>query len=104
MGWKAVGGNFPESIFFKEVGDEVIGKYIETKQIHTKDDKDRTIYILEVAGVEKTLWGSGLLDYLMKDVKAGQTIRVVYNGKETVEIKGKKRKCNQFSVEIETEE
>jgi len=107
--WKKVGTDFAPNIFLAE-GKEVIGVLKEKKDIKDKETgKDRKVYTLDVEGdfIDTkeikhtgvgTLWGSGMLDKKMESVEVGTKIKVVYLGKEVVEIDGKKRKCNQHEV------
>lgn len=106
--WKPVGGDFPPSIFLAE-NESVEGVLLETHDDAGKS-KDRTVYLLDTGETgfkdtqgnahkgKGTLWGSGLLDVLMKAIVPGTKIKVVFSGKRKVKIDGKIRGCNQHEV------
>ena len=109
-----VGGkqNYPPSIYL-EKGESVTGEYTETHEVETTDKKGvkkmRPVYILNVEGTfvdskgqkhtnEKgTLWGSGLLNTKMAEIKIGETIEVVFEG-QVKDDEDKTIKYNQHKV------
>lgn len=96
--WKSLSGNFPPSIILEE--GEPLECTLIKKRVTTVDDKERHLYTVEVDGDEKTLWGSGLLDHILKDVEEGSELRVTYIGKKPVKVGKKTFKMNQYKVDI----
>jgi hypothetical protein len=97
--WKKVGGgDFPPAFIFDKEGAACEGVLAEKKMgIKTKDG-ERNVYVVDTADGKKSVWNWGLLDYQLKEIKEGTMIRIVFLGKKTVEVDGKKRKCNQSEV------
>lgn len=88
-----VGGSLPPLVILKKKGQEVRGVYVSR---HERDrskmkfkDSSPYIYTFENEGEKFSIFGFGLLDYLMKDISEGEEVRIVYGGKETY-MKGKK--------------
>jgi len=89
--WKEAGANYPETMRF-EKGDSIIGILMERKVVaiefgkgKKKEKKNVNCYIVDVKGTLRTIWGTGQLDYLLKDVKDGEEVNITYQGKIDLE-------------------
>jgi len=81
------------------VGAAIEGIYRGSRHIEKVDSEMHTI---ETETGIFDFWGSGLLNFLLKDEQDGAEIRVVYQGmkKATVQIgkKSVKKDCHQYDV------
>ncbi len=95
--WKQLGGQFAPSLQLKS-GESFEGVLLGRDEIHSKKFKHTLkVYSLsDTNGEEFALWGSGLLDYLLKDVPDGTRVRIFYDGK--TKVKGIKQECHQYRV------
>ena len=80
MVFKEVGTELPEVWKPEKEGDYIEGVYIKKKE-KTGPNKSN-LYVLEVAGEKKAVWGSKVLDDKMDDVEIGDLIRITYKGEE----------------------
>ncbi len=97
MVFKEVGNEFPES-WNPEAGESIEGIFKQHKIDVGK--KKYSIYILEVNGELKTVWGSKVLDERMLSVKIGELIRITYEGFNDPE----KEDWKKFKVEVDKTE
>jgi len=84
--WTKVGGNGnTEEItdnWMPELKEELIGKYVGKKENVGKNQS--TIYTLEKEdGTKIGVWKSAVLEMRMKEVQVGDTVKIVYLGKQT---------------------
>lgn len=96
--FQRVGNQLPETFRLEKEGDKVEGTYIRRVDGLTskKYKKPLNAYVLKMDdGTERTVWGSGLLDYLMDQVEPGVYVRITYTGKQKVE----GNQVKQFTVE-----
>ena len=80
MVFKEVGKELPEVWKPEKEGDKIEGTYIRKKEKVGKNKA--TLYVLDVNGEKKTVWGSTVLDDKMDDVLIGDLIRITYEGEE----------------------
>lgn len=93
-----VGNTLPETHDFKN-NSEIQGILIEKKEIVVKKfskDQLKLVYIIDTGKQQKAVWGSGLLDYLMKDIQLKEYIKIIFLGK--AKVKGFKNELLQFQV------
>ena len=76
-------------------GAEIIGVYI-SKEENVGENKS-IIYTLEVNGETVSVWGSTVLDVRMKNIKAGEDVKIVYLGREPSQ-KRKDKTYHNFDV------
>lgn len=98
--WKQVGSNFPPVFTFDGKGSCIEGRLCGIRSFPSKEyDRDNTVYEIENADGKVSVFGTGLLDYLMKGIEEGTLVRITYLGKETVKIGKKNRSVHQYTVE-----
>ena len=92
--WSQVGFQKTPMTSFDKPGQELAGTYRGSRLV---EKTGSLIHSVIVDGELKNFWGSGLLDYLLKDVKAGTDVKVVFKGKQKVKItyKGKDKKSGK---------
>lgn len=102
---------FSNLFSFEKAGDFLIGKFIKSYQYLSKTKKDEkgnpveyTVHVVdqEIEGGNKEVqfFGAGALDHLLKEIKAGDRIKVVYEGlsPEEVDTAFGKKHIHQFDV------
>lgn len=80
MVFKEVGNELPEVWNPENEGDQIEGIYIKKKE--NVGENKSNLYILDVDGTHKSIWGSTVLDDKMDYVSVGDKIRITYQGKE----------------------
>lgn len=80
MVYNKVGENLPEVWKPKNEGDFIEGIYAQKKENVGKNNAN--LYLLEVEGEMKSIWGSTVLDDKMVYVKIGDKIKITYDGEE----------------------
>ena len=88
MVFKEVGAELPEVWHHEEEGMSIEGIYIKKKE--NVGENKSNLYILEVGGKLKSIWGSTVLDDKMDYVSKGDKVRITYRGKD---------KYKKYSVE-----
>ena len=93
MVFKEIGKELPEQWKFENEGDFIQGIYAKKKTDVGKNKAN--LYLLEVEGKLKAIWGSTVLDNAMEDpqIELGDTIRITYEGEN------EKPKYHKFKVE-----
>jgi len=93
MVFKEVGKELPEVWTPKKEGDFIEGIYAQRKS--NVGPNNSNLYVLEIEGKLKSVWGSTVLDDLMVDpnIKIGDTLRITYDGEND------KPKYKKFKVE-----
>lgn len=93
MTFKEVGKELPEQWKFENEGDFIQGVYVQKK---TEVGRNKAnLYILEVEGKLKAVWGTAVIDNSMTDpnISIGDTIRITYVGEN------EKPKYHKFKIE-----
>jgi hypothetical protein len=67
--------------FVLSVNDEIIGKYLETKE-NVGPNKSKVYYLVAEDGSEIGVWGGTVLDTRLKSIKAGEMVKIVYLGEK----------------------
>jgi len=80
MPYNEIGTELPEVWSPENEGDNIEGVYVKKKENVGKNKAN--IYILDVDGVKKSVWGSTVLDDKMDDVAPGDKIKITYLGEE----------------------
>ena len=80
MAYKEIGTELPEVWSPKKENDSIEGVYVKKKE--NVGENKANLYILDVDGVRRSVWGSTVLDDKMDDVAPGDKIRITYLGKE----------------------
>ena len=93
MVFKEIGNEYPEEWKPVNNGDQITGAYIEKKQ--EVGQNKANVYIIEVDGKQKSVWGSTVLDDKMLNVSPGKLIRVTYQGVDT------KKNYKKFKLEVD---
>lgn len=103
-GWTKVGGEFNENKKFEKPGDSIEGIFVSSKEIKSNykakgkkkkgSKQTQTVYTIKTTKGKVDIFGSGLLDYLMLQVKLNGQVKIVYQGKKLI----KGNKCKQFDV------
>lgn len=93
MTFKEIGKELPEQWKFENEGDFIQGIYVQKNT--EVGVNNANLYVLEVEGKLKSIWGSTVLDNKMVDpkIEIGDTIRITYEGEN------KKPKYHKFKVE-----
>ena len=105
MGWvKKQSGNFNETFKFKKKGDTLEGVLLSRKNVEGLY-KETIVYTMELKdGKQVDFFGSGKLDYLLKDIDDKTKVKIVYLGKVSAKIRVGKRlmakDINDFDVYI----
>lgn len=101
MVWRKAGGN---NEVWKPVnaGDSFTGVYVTTSTFESEKSLSGELVIHTFTAGEKSfsVFGSGKLDWLMKQARSGDNCRITYLGKITV----KGREINDWDLEIEYKE
>lgn len=80
MVYKEVGTELPEIWSPEKKNDSIEGIYVKKKE--NVGENKANLYILDIDGVKRSVWGSTVLDDKMDDVSPGDKIRITYLGKE----------------------
>jgi len=93
MVFKEIGKELPKQWKFEKEGDFIQGIYAKKKTDVGKNKAN--LYIFEVEGKLKAVWGSTVLDNAMDDpqIEIGDAIRITYEGEN------EKPKYHKFKVE-----
>lgn len=99
MSYEEVSGG-AESLTTEE-GTVVEGIYMNTITRPDKDDPDklRSLHVIRVDGKIVNYYGTGHLDYLLRNVPKNSKVRISYMGKQKV--KGYKVQLHQFKLEVD---
>ena len=98
MTFKEVGKELPEQWKFEKEGDFIQGIYAKKKT--EVGVNNANLYLFEVEGKLRAVWGTTVIDNAMSDpkVKIGDLIRITYEGEN------KKPKYHKFKVEKDFDE
>ena len=96
MVFKEVGNELPKLWNPENDGDKLEGTYIK-KKINVGPNNS-TMYYIEVEGVNRSVWGSTVLDDKMDFVSIGDKIKITYKGKD------KEKKYHLYTVEKDFDE
>ncbi len=93
MVFKEMGKEPTEEWKPKEVGDSITGIYAKKKS--DVGPNKSNLYLFEIEGKLKSIWGSTVLDDLMDNlhINIGDTLRLTYDGKDD------KKGYHKFKVE-----
>lgn len=94
--------DFNEMVNVREKkGQETVGVY-KGCRIVERDEQSSTVHSIDIKGKTFDFWGTGQLNYLLKDVEEGTEVKIVYNGLEKITMKKNGRKmtkeCHQFQL------
>ena len=101
--WKKIANkDFNPMIFIhQEQGQETTGIYKGVRLIE-KDGESSAVHSIDIDGKTHDFWGTGQLNYLLKQVDEGTEICIIYTGLEKITMKknGKKmtKEVHQFEV------
>jgi len=93
MAMKEVGAELPDVWSPEKEGDNIEGIYVKKKENVGKNNAN--LYIIDVGGVFKSIWGSTVLDDKMDHVFEKDQIRITYLGDD------KDKGYHKFKVEKE---
>ena len=98
-GYREVGAHFPPAYDW-EGNAELEGIILSRHQAKSKKmKKEKTVYIIvDTNGVEHSVWGTGHLDYLLREVKDETAVKIRYEG--TTKVEGIKQPVHKFRVWI----
>lgn len=89
--WEKIDPMSGELWDFEKDGAELMGKLVEVRL--DVGPNDSNIYTVEQEdGTRRNFWGSTLLDARLKNTELGDTIKVVFLGRETSEKTGREYK------------
>jgi len=99
--WEVKVEPFPETFQFKNPGDTLTGVYKATKQTEQKAINGGTRMvdihtITDSDGKDWGVWGNWAVDEAFKSIVIGQTVRLIFNGKE--EIHEGAQTVNKFEI------
>lgn len=89
--FKEVGTELPEIWSPEKKDDSIEGIYVKTKS--NVGINKANLYILDVDGVIRSMWGSTVLDDKMVHVSEGDKIKITYLGKD------KEKNYHKYKVE-----
>lgn len=77
--WKSLS---TEVVSFEKAGDSIEGKLIDVRDgnFFRPDGSKSKVYDIETATGVKTLFGSMILERLMRKVQVGRRVKIVYKG------------------------
>ena len=94
-GWtKKTAGDYNETFKFSKEGDSIEGNYLGSKEIETALG-DSIVHTIDCKGIKLDFFGTGKLNFLFRDVKVKEEVKIVYLGKVPAKIKVGKKKINK---------
>lgn len=96
MAKKEVGTELPEVWVPEKAGDSIEGIYLKKKENVGKNKAN--LYVLDVEGTRKSVWGSTVLDDKMDDVNIGDLVTITFEGDD------KEKGYHKYKVEVEESE
>ncbi len=96
MAKKEVGTELPELWLPTKKGDSIEGIYMKKKENVGKNKAN--LYVLEVDGVRRSVWGSTVLDDKMDDVQIRDIVTITFEGDDI------DKGYHKYKVEVEIDE
>jgi len=101
---KSIGGDFAESYKFETIGDNLTGVLTGRKEVKDKAFKSGSamFYTIKPEGKpEVSVIGTGLLDWMLAQVKDDTLVSITFTGTEKYEYKpGKTTESKRWKVEV----
>lgn len=103
--YKRVGGDFAPAFIFDKEGMSLEGTVKSRKLVESDEFESGKAMFYNIVNAadnqEVSVIGSGLLDYLMKEVRDGDDVRITWRGKEKIKRGPRKGKlANRYTVEV----